>query len=61
MRRGPYATPGRFRTRLITDGVTPRLHVGYKDVGQQAGPSGPVRSTADTPPHTAAETAPLVR
>jgi hypothetical protein len=23
-------TPGRFRTRVITDGVTPSLHVDYK-------------------------------
>jgi hypothetical protein len=25
-RRGPRATPGRFRTRVITSGVTPSLH-----------------------------------
>ena len=30
MRRGPRATPGRFRTRVITDGVTPSLHIDYK-------------------------------
>src|SRR5712675_215931 len=30
MRRGTRATPGRFRTRVITDGVTPSLHVDYK-------------------------------
>ena len=30
MRRGPRAIPGRFRTRVITDGVTPSLHVDYK-------------------------------
>jgi hypothetical protein len=30
MRTGPRATPGRFRTRVITEGVTPSLHVGYK-------------------------------
>ena len=30
MRTGPYATPGRFRTRVITSGVTPSLHVDYK-------------------------------
>src|SRR6202158_3651163 len=30
IRRGPRATPGRFRTRVITDGVTPSLHVDYK-------------------------------
>ena len=29
-RRGPFATPGRFRTRVFTDGVTPSLHVEYK-------------------------------
>lgn len=30
MRRGPRHTPGRFRTRVITTGVTPSLHVDYK-------------------------------
>ena len=30
MRRGKNATPGRFRTRVITAGVTPSLHVDYK-------------------------------
>ncbi|MGH3517527.1 MAG: hypothetical protein ACRDQ7_08965, partial [Haloechinothrix sp.] len=30
VRRGPSATPGRFRTRVITEGVTPSLHVDYK-------------------------------
>ena len=30
-RKGPNATPGRFRTRVITDGVTPSLHVDYKN------------------------------
>jgi hypothetical protein len=30
VRRGPHATPGRFRTRVITAGVTPSLHVDYK-------------------------------
>jgi len=30
MRRGPRATPGPFRTRVITDGVTPSLHIDYK-------------------------------
>ena len=29
-RRGPRPTPGRFRTRVITCGVTPSLHVDYK-------------------------------
>src|SRR5665811_1024206 len=30
IRKGPHPTPGRFRTRVITDGVTPSLHVDYK-------------------------------
>jgi hypothetical protein len=30
-RRGRHPTPGRFRTRVITDGVTPSLHVDYKN------------------------------
>jgi len=30
MRKGPRATPGRFRTRVLTDGVIPTLHVDYK-------------------------------
>src|SRR6266705_3220194 len=30
VRKGRRATPGRFRTRVITDGVTPSLHVDYK-------------------------------
>lgn len=29
-RTGPRATPGRFRTRIITEGVTPSLHIDYK-------------------------------
>jgi hypothetical protein len=29
-RRGRRPTPGRFRTRVITDGVTPSLHIDYK-------------------------------
>jgi hypothetical protein len=29
-RRGPRATPGRFRTRVLTEGVTPSLHIDYK-------------------------------
>lgn len=28
--KGKHATPGRFRTRVITAGVTPSLHVDYK-------------------------------
>lgn len=30
IRRGLHATPGRFRTRVLTEGVTPSLHVDYK-------------------------------
>jgi len=30
VRKGLHATPGRFRTRVITDGVYPSLHVDYK-------------------------------
>jgi hypothetical protein len=30
MSRGPRATPGRFRTRVLTTGVTPSLHIDYK-------------------------------
>jgi len=29
-RRGRRPTPGRFRTRILTEGVTPSLHVDYK-------------------------------
>ena len=29
-RKGPRATPGRFRTRVITEGVVPTLHIDYK-------------------------------
>jgi hypothetical protein len=31
--RGPRATPGRFRTRVLTAGVTPSLHIDYKHTG----------------------------
>ena len=31
MKKGPRQTPGRFRTRVITDGVTPSLHMDYKN------------------------------
>jgi hypothetical protein len=31
VRKGPRATPGKFRTRVLTDGVTPSLHVDYKN------------------------------
>ena len=30
MRKGPRATPGQFRTRVLTDGVVPTLHVDYR-------------------------------
>ena len=29
--KGRHATPGRFRTRVITEGVVPSLHVDYKN------------------------------
>jgi hypothetical protein len=32
-RRISKRTPGRFRTRVLTDGVTPSLHVDYKSTG----------------------------
>ncbi|MGK2882473.1 MAG: hypothetical protein ACSLE6_17330 [Mycobacterium sp.] len=53
MRRGPRATPGRFRTRVITDGVTPSLHVDYKhtrikQTPRKAGHYGP-RPRSTTP------------
>jgi hypothetical protein len=31
MNRRRHPTPGRFRTRVITEGVTPSLHVDYKN------------------------------
>lgn len=31
IRKGRHATPGRFRTRVITDGVIPSLHIDYKN------------------------------
>lgn len=31
IRKGPRATPGRFHTRVITEGVVPSLHVDYKN------------------------------
>src|SRR3954449_3148567 len=31
IRKGRHATPGRFRTRIITEGVVPSLHVDYKN------------------------------
>jgi hypothetical protein len=32
-RRGPHPTPSRFRTRVLTTGVTPSLHADYKHTG----------------------------
>jgi hypothetical protein len=37
IRRGPRATRGRFRTRVITEGVTPSLHVDYKNAKNRVG------------------------
>ena len=31
IRKGHHPTPGRFRTRVITDGVVPSLHIDYKN------------------------------
>ena len=31
IRKGRHATPGRFRTRVITTGVVPSLHIDYKN------------------------------
>ena len=44
LRRGPRPTPGRFRTRVFTEGVVPSLHVEYKHNPGEAvsqGRSGP--------------------
>ena len=38
--RGRHRTPGRFRTRVITDGVVPSLHVDYKNSKIKAVPQG---------------------
>ena len=38
IRKGRHPTPGRFRTRIITDGVMPSLHVSYKNNRDQAIP-----------------------
>ena len=45
-------TPGRFRTRVITDGVTPSLHVDYKHTTDQAVPQGRAGRCAPRPPST---------
>src|SRR5205085_8800090 len=31
IRKGPHPTPGRFGTRVITEGVVPSLHIDYKN------------------------------
>ena len=36
IRKGRHATPGRFRTRVITQGAVPSLHVDYKNAKNQA-------------------------
>ena len=44
VRKGSHPTPGRFRTRVITDGVTPSLHVATRTPNQavpQAGQGAP--------------------
>ena len=47
-------TPGRFRTRVITDGVTPSLHIDYKHTAikqyhkRRSAPYGP-RPRSTTP------------
>ncbi len=35
-RRGPRPTPGRFRTRVITEGLTPSLHIDYNTITRSA-------------------------
>ncbi len=55
MRTGPRATPDRLRTRVITDGVTPSLHVDYKHATIKQIPHGekgiePVESTLGPSP-----------
>jgi hypothetical protein len=42
-------TPGRFRTRVLTEGVTPSLHIDYKSHHDQAAPQG--RTRAKHPDH----------
>ena len=55
IRRGHRATPGPFRTRVITKGVTPSLHVDYKHTrikqyhNCKGGPYAP-RPPSTTPP-----------
>ena len=49
-------TPGRFRTRVITDGVTPSLHADYKHTTHQAVPQGRAERCGPRPPSTTAGT-----
>jgi hypothetical protein len=44
-RRGRRVTPGPFRTRVITDGVTPSLHVDYKHTKIKQYPQGRTGAT----------------
>ncbi len=44
-RRVSRKTPGTFRTRIITDGVIPSLHVNYKSLQDQAVLQGRARAT----------------
>ena len=43
-RRVTRRTPSRYRTRVITDGVTPSVHVDYKALAHQAVPQGGLRA-----------------
>jgi len=67
--KGRAKTPGRFRTRVITDGVTPSLHIDYKNTtikqyhkrGERCAPRPPsttprlrCHQTADQPARPAA-------
>ena len=45
IRKGRSATPGVFRTRVLTSGVTPSLHVDYKHSQDQAVSQGRPRAT----------------
>src|SRR6266704_1166113 len=52
VRKGPRSTPGRFRTRVITSGVTPSLHAGYKNLEDQAIPQARAKLSERKPPST---------
>ena len=52
IRRGPRHTPGPFRTRVITEGVTPSLHVDYKHTRIEAIPQGRKSPNEPKPPST---------